>query len=129
MARQSPTPKATRLLMVAELSDRERRYVSGCHCLSRVAGQLCPVIFAWEASLASLCIATVLLACGTSPPCPGGVVQSKREKPALPSGRLIRREGQLFLKRSSCCVTDSGTHRTRNPHKRYRLFRGQLGHA
>ena len=64
--------------------------------------------FAWEVSSASVCEATVLLAC-ENPPCPGHLTQNKREKPALPSGHLIRREVQLVFKRSVCFVMDSGT--------------------
>ena len=81
--------------------------------------------FAWEVSSASLCEATVLLACKT-PPCPRHVTQNKREKPALPSGHLIRREVQSVFKRSACFVTDSGTRRAPNPHKWYCLIRRPL---
>ena len=70
--------------------------------------------FAWEASSASLCEATVLLACET-PPCPGHVTQKKREKLTLPSGHLIRREVQSVFKRSTCFVTDLGTQNNTRP--------------
>ena len=108
MARQNPTPTATRLPMVSGLSGGGRsNHELGTLSLSD-HGQLCFAAFAWEVSSTSMrgrC------------PCLGNFSSTHRGRDAdkgrswpLPAGAPLGERANS--RETTCFVTDTGTHRT-----------------